>query len=376
MGSGSDDGDHVVGIVIGVGISFIAVAMLLVIMGLLWRRKNSTGTFFKPARSSRYSLSSVLTEAVGRGLGSRGQSWISPIGARQLTREKTTRLEQGDGNADQTYRVRTIRAVVLTSPSSDSAYSSRASVERLRSKRLVSGGTWTEAKPHELQGDQAVRAELSAESPMEKAAYRKTQSSGTLPQIFNELGNATPKARSARPLVVTMSPMSSSSDMLASRDRPPSSRDGHATSDSGQGESRDENNPIAKPIPSYRDRRPPELLLPSANNRFRDQRLVPLAHFQNDHNSPGISPSYRSPGISNSPSPNLRTNGFSSSPSPGFQEQRVSPAVCYPSWYEVRKFSFDDTACTPPRPSYTTLTDGGDGWQPGGDSVFGRYEMA
>lgn len=88
-GGGHADGDRTVGIVIGVGVIFIALAMLLVIMGLLWRRKNSTGTFFKPAR---YSLSSVMTETI-RGRMGRGQSWISPMGARQLEKEKARRLE-------------------------------------------------------------------------------------------------------------------------------------------------------------------------------------------------------------------------------------------------------------------------------------------
>ncbi|KAF2162349.1 hypothetical protein M409DRAFT_58444 [Zasmidium cellare ATCC 36951] len=371
--AGGGSGDRTVGIVIGVGIIFIALAMLLVIMCLLWRRKNSTGTFFKPAR---YSLSSVMTETI-RGRMGRGQSWISPMGARQLEKEKARRLEQGDEGdiapSPTIYRVSTIRAVDLSSPP-ESTYSSRPSVERLRSKRLVSRGMWTEVKPHELEGDQAARAELSAESPTEKAAWRKTQSSGTLRQVFDD-GETTPKARTARPLVVTMSPTTSSSDMLASRDGQVS-RDGPATSSSGQGESRDEITPIVTPIPSYRDRRPPELLLPSANNRFRDQRLAPLVHFQDDHSSPGVSPLYRSPGISNSPSPNFRTIGFSPSPSPHFPERRVSPMVHYPSFDEVRGFEFNEGDSTPRRPSYTSLTDGGDGWQPGGDNVFGRYEMA
>lgn len=368
---GKRNGDRAVAIVVGVGLCFIALSMLLVIMGLLWRRKSSTGTFFKPAR---YSLSSVMTEPVKGRLGGH-ESWMSPMGARQLEKSRQYEQQRDDGEAAPSptiHRVSTIRQVDLSSPP-DSVYSNRRSVERLRSRRLVTKGMWTEVRPHELEGDQAARVELSAESPTEAAAFRKTQSSGTLGPVNHDDGDVTPKARYARsrPLVVTMSPTTSSSGILESRLE---SREGQ-TSSSGQGESRDQITPIVTPIPSYRDRRPADLLLPSATNRFRDQRLQPLVHFQDEQPSPGVSPLYRSPGISNSPSPNFRTNGFSPSPSP-LLERRVSPIVHYPSWDEVRGFEFAGGDETPRRPSYTSLTDGGDGWQPGGDSIFGRYEMA
>ncbi|KAK4634477.1 hypothetical protein CLAFUW4_00220 [Fulvia fulva] len=318
----SSDVDRIAAIVVGTILIFIALAFMLFLIGMVFRRKKSTGRFSKPAR---YSVASMMTGTLRGGTSDRASRRVpTPTAVRTLNEanEKALASEDGRINNDAACpapliaRNSTIRPVT-ESPAS-STWSSRRSVERFRTKHLVSQGQWRDS-PHELPGVESAH-ELDATPITPGGISRQPSFSSSDADDFTPTPTPAPFYRDESPqphsMVVIHSPTTSSSGFRDSESR-------HLTSSSGRGESRDAITPIVTPVASYRDRRPANLTLSGANNRFRDQRLVPMVHYHDD--SPdGVSPLYRgrvSPLYrrkSSSPSPGYGANGgYSPSPSPG-----------------------------------------------------------
>lgn len=353
---------------------------MLFMIAMVSRRKNTTGSFFKPAR---YSVASMMTALRGGNNDRASRHLATPTAVRALdeANEKGTSDDDDDDAADAACpaplvaRTSTIRP--LSESPASSTWSSRRSVQRLRTKQLVSRGTWNETRAHELPGGESAH-ELDATpvTPEDQSLLLSRQ-----PSLFSsfDADDFTPTPTPApfyrdddappRSMVVIHSPTTSSSGV-----RDSGSRD-ITTSSSGMGESRDAITPIVTPVASYRQRRPADLTLPSATNRFRDQRLAPMVHYHDD-SSGRVSPLYR--GMSSSPSPNYRSNGgHSPSPSPSYRDRsrRVSPIIHYPSFGELSGFDFGSDEGTPRASAQHDADNGNDGWRPGGDNFFGRYEM-
>ena len=356
LGPHHENVDKAVAAAIGTFLVLIAFSLMAIIFYMLWRRKSSTGSYFKPVR---YSLASTQADRM------RGGSWVNLEASPHQESEKEQPPTEEAALVDQelheeegapapivpTHRVSTIRAVEATPPDYGAYTPSRRSVEVLRSRRLVSSRSRDNVDSAELEGDRIAATELDS-SPSVQALSRL---SSKLWSARSSDGDLTPRAASPRPLVVMQSPTTSSSDAFQSR------------TDSSHGESRDGLAPmITAPMPSYRDRRPVDLKLPTAQSRFRDKRLAPMVHFSED-STPGISPLIQGPSRSQSP----RT------PSPLYREP--SPIVHYPSFVEVSEFDFMGDGSTPPPAHRRGITPspeyGDDGWRRNGDTTFGRYEL-
>lgn len=356
LGPHHENVDKAVAAAIGTFLILIAFSLMAIIFYMLWRRKSSTGSYFKPVR---YSLASTQADRM------RGGSWVNLEASPHQESEKPQPPTEEAALVDQgpeeeegapapivpTHRASTIRAVEATPPDYGPYTPSRRSVEVLRSRRLVSSRSRDNVNSAELEGDRNAATELDS-SPSVQALSRL---SSKLWSARSSDGDLTPRAASPRPLVVMQSPTTSSSDAFQSH------------TDSSHGESRDGLAPmITAPMPSYRDRRPVDLKLPTAQSRFRDKRLAPMVHFSED-STPGISPLIQGPSRSQSP----RT------PSPLYREP--SPIVHYPSFVEISEFDFTGDGSTPPPAHRRGITPspeyGDDGWRRNGDSTFGRYEL-
>ncbi|EME50397.1 hypothetical protein DOTSEDRAFT_69053 [Dothistroma septosporum NZE10] len=382
----SSDVDRRAAIIIGTSLIFIALTLMLFTIAMVFRRKNSTGSFFK---SARYSVASTMAGALQGGADDRASHQLetpAAVAALDEANEKGIASDD-DHDVDAACPAPMIARDSTIAPASASlaslTWSSRPSVERLRTKGLVSRGLWCERDPrlhhshiaHELDatpvtpGDQPLLSRQPSFSSFDADDITPRPTPGPFHQHPDD----------ERSMVVIHSPTTSSSGIQDSEPR-----DITTSSSSARGESRDAITPIVTPVASYRDRRPVGLTLPSATNRFRDQRLAPFVHY-NDESPERVSPLYRdkvSPlyrGNTTSASPNYRGNNgngggaYSPSPTPSHRG-RVSPIVHYPSFGELSGFDFGSDEGTP-RPSAQHDADGDDGWRRGGDTAFGRYEM-
>lgn len=331
--------DAIVAVGSGIGLIALAVALMTTIFCALHRRKSDTGSFFKAARYSMASNNPMREKHIS-------DAPLAPYRDHDYNDYDQHNAYWRDEEASPTpIMPSTIRNVDEAFPGPSYYYDqppphNRQSVNMLRGKRLVSSRQDT---PPGLYGAQAQGNE---------AGPRQARAPGVLPFRQHAAdprtsGDTTPQGR---PLTVVQSPPASSSGILESRGNDSQAPDPGAAP--------------AAALPSYRERRPADLTLPTAAHRFQNHRLVPAVHF-----SPEVSPMGRL-----TPSPPRGT------PSPHWRDQ-LTPltAVHYPSWSEVSGFDFVGDEGFRPRPSRNgqgrAEEDGDDGWRPGRDSVFGRYEM-
>lgn len=359
----NSDIDLFVAIGSALGFMLLSFGLLAMILWRLHRRKKKTGTFFKAAR---YSLASTGTGPLHE---------KHPEDAAVLARHDHHDHGNYHDHHDSYYRDEEASPAPIIPPSSTirdvhqdlTGYyrdpappHPRRSVERVRRKQLVSGRQNT---PPDTAAEQAAASAPAA------TQTNKARALGVLPLRRQypespESGETTPRGR---PLFVTQSPTTTSSGHLESRGS--GMEWNHGGGGGGGGGGNDDPTPVMPSLPSYRERRPADLTLPTAENRFRNGRLVPAVHF-----SPDVSPVGH---LTPSPPDQQRRHGVSPpTPSPNGAELTPLTAVHYPSWSEVSEFDFVGEGGFRPRPSRNRrYHDGGDGWRPGRDSVFGRYEM-